>query len=77
MSSKSKKRPSQGQTLTKAVNNALAIFLYAFCDEFSPEQENIDRVAHCVAVTRDSVLAGSLTVPNLKKALEEDYGVTI
>lgn len=77
MSSKSKKRPSQEQTYTKAVTNALAIFLYAFCDEFSPEQENIDRVAHCVTTTRDSVLSGSLTIPNLRKALKEDYGVTL
>ena len=79
MSGKSKKRgyiPSQ-ESMTKAVGNALVIFLWAFCSEFSPEQEMLDRLSHQLTSVRESVMCGALTIPQIKKALDDDYGVVI
>ena len=74
MSSKSKKRPSYGMTLTKAVDNALTIFMWAFASGFSPEPEQFERLKHEVQSVRDSILCGSLTIPQLRKALKDEYG---
>lgn len=74
MSSKSKRRPTRDVTINKAVTNALAIFLYAFASEFSPEAEAFDRLRRSVASIRDSVICGALTIPEVKRALRDDYG---
>ena len=77
MSGKSKKRgyiPSQ-ESMTKAVSHALVIFLWAFCSEFSPESEMMERLSKQLKSVRDSVMCGALTIPQIRKALREDYGV--
>jgi len=77
MSTKSKKRgyiPSK-ESMTKAVYHAMVIFLWAFCCEFSPEQEMLDRLSKQLASVRESVMCGSLTIPQIRKALMDDYGV--
>lgn len=73
MSSKSKKRPTRELTLNKAVSHAMVIFIWAFASEFSPEQEQFDRLAREVANVRDSVLKGALTIPDIRKALKDEY----
>ena len=74
MSGKSKKKPTYMMSLTKAVSNALVIFMWAFCAEFSPSQEAFDRLKNEVQSVRDSILCGSLTIPQVRKALKDDYG---
>ena len=74
MSSKSKKKPDRMMTLTKAVSHALVIFMWAFASEFSPEREAFERLAKEVQNVRDSVLCGALTIPDIRKALKDDYG---
>lgn len=74
MSSKSKKRPSREMSINKAVSNALVIFIWAFVSEFSPDEEAVERVKHQVQSVRDSVLSGALSIPQLRKALLEEYG---
>ena len=74
MSSKSKKRPSYPMTLTKAVSHALVIFLWAFCTAFSPSPEAFDRLKAEVESVRDSVLCGALTIPQIRKAIRDEYG---
>lgn len=72
--SKSKKRPPQELTLNKAISHALVIFMWAFASEFSPEEEAFLRLGKEVANVRDSVLKGALTIPQIRKALKDDYG---
>ena len=75
MSSKSrKKHPDRRTSLNKAVSNALVIFIWAFVSEFSPDEAMVERVKHQVESVRDSVIKGALTVPQIRKALLEDYG---
>lgn len=75
MSSKSKKKPMPyAMSLTKAVDNALTIFMWAFASGFSPEPDQFERLKREVQSVRDSILCGSLTIPQLRKALREDYG---
>ena len=71
---KAKKKPPYQQTLNKAVGNALVIFMWAFASGFSAKQEDFDRVAAEVRSVRDSVLCGALTIPQIRKALKDDYG---
>mgnify|MGYP003303618578 CR=1 FL=1 len=75
MSSKSKKKPpSYTMTLTKAVGNALVIFMWAFCTEFSPDADQFERLKSQVQSVRDSILCGALTIPQIRKAIKDDYG---
>ncbi len=64
-------------SLTKAVSNALVIFMWAFVSEFSPEADQFERLKKEVFSVRDSVLAGSLTIPQIRKALKDDYNVEV
>ena len=77
MSGKSKKKPNRDMSMTKAVSNALVIFMWAFVSEFSPEMDMVDRFKHQVYSVRDSVLKGSLTIPQIRKALKDDYDVEV
>ena len=72
-----KKRPSYPQSLTKAVSNALVIFMWAFADGFHPEDKDFAILADEVRSVRESVMCGALTIPQLRKALKEDYGVEV
>lgn len=74
MSGKSKKKPTKQMTLNKAVSHALVIFLWAFASEFSPDKDAFDRLAKEVKSVRDSVLCGALTIPDIRKALNDEYG---
>lgn len=76
MSTKSKKRyqPSK-ESMTKATYHAMVIFLWAFCCEFSPEQEMLDRLSRQLVSVRGSVMCGALTISQIRKALWDDYGV--
>lgn len=71
---KTKKKPPYEQSLTKAVGNALVIFMWAFASEFSPDEEAFLRLGKEVTSVRDSVLKGALTIPQIRKALKDDYG---
>ena len=74
MSSKSKKKPTKEMTLNKAVSQALVIFLWAFVTEFSPEREAFERLAKEVRSVRDSVRCGALTIADVRKVLQDEYG---
>jgi len=75
VSNKSKKRhPNREISISKAISDALVIFIWAFVSEFSPDEEMVERVKRQVESVRDSVICGSLTIPQLRKALLEDYG---
>lgn len=73
MSGRSKKRPTRELTLNKAVSQAMLIFVWAFASEFSPEQEQFDRLAREISSVRDSILCGALTIPEIRRALKQDY----
>ena len=73
MSGKSKKHPTRELTLNKAVSQAMLIFVWAFASEFSPEQEQFDRLAREISSVRDSILCGALTIPEIRRALKQDY----
>ena len=64
-------------SLTKAVGHALVIFMWAFVSAFDPTDEQFEQLKHEVQSVRDSVLAGSLTIPQIRKALKDDYGVEV
>lgn len=72
MSSKSKRR-SPDLSVNKAIDSALTIFLWAFCTGFSPEFDAIEKVGHEIRSVRDSVNKGSLTIPQIRKALKDEY----
>lgn len=74
MSSKSKKKPSYEMSLTKAVGNALVIFMWGFCCAFQPDKETLEILKHEVYSIRDSINAGALTIPQIRKALKDEYG---
>ena len=77
MSSKSKKKPTYEMSLRKAVDNALVIFMWAFVTGFDSTGEQFETLKHEIQSVRDSVIAGSLTIPQIRKALREDYGVEV
>lgn len=77
MSGKSRKRMSYELSMTKAVSNALVIFLWAFVSEFHPETDDFVRLKNEVNSVRDSVLCGALTIPQIRKALKDDYDVEV
>lgn len=75
MSSKSSKRRSPDMSVNKAIDAALTIFLWAFCTGFSPEFDAIEKVGREIRSVRDSVNSGALTIPQLRKALKDEYGL--
>lgn len=77
MSSKSKKRYTTDQSLTKAVSNAFYIFLWSFCEEFSPDIEVLNRLSAQMKNVRESVMCGALTIPQIRKAIKDDYGLEV
>ena len=74
MSNKSKHRRTYDMTLTTAVGNALVIFTWAFVVAFSPDKDTMEILKHEVNSIRDSILSGALTIPQIRKALKDDYG---
>lgn len=74
MSSKSKRR-SQDLSVNRAIDAALTIFLWAFCTGFSPDFDAIEKVGSEIRSVRDSINKGALTIPQLRKALKDDYGL--
>ena len=76
MSGKSK-RHSQNMSLQKAVSAAIVIFIWAFCTTFSPEFEVLERLWKEIQNVRDSVNAGALTIPQLRKAIHDEYGLEV
>ena len=77
MSSKSKKKPTYEMSLRKAVDNALVIFMWAFVTGFDSTGEQFETLKHEIQSVRDSVIAGSLTIPQIRKALRDEYGVMV
>jgi hypothetical protein len=77
MSNKSRKKPTYEMSLTKAVSNALVIFMWGFCCAFQPDGETMEILKHEIFSTRDSVLSGALTIPQIRKALRDEYGVEV
>lgn len=72
MSSKSK-RTNERVSINKAIDAALTIFLWAFCTGFSPEFDAIEKVGREIRSVRDSVNSGALTIPQIRKALKDEY----
>lgn len=72
MSSKSKRR-APDVSVNKAIDAALTIFLWAFCTGFSPDIDDIEKVGREIRSVRDSINKGALTIPQLRKALEDEY----
>lgn len=74
---KTKKRPSYPQTLNKAVSNALVIFVWAYCTAADPKLEHLEELKRQITSVRESVLCGALTIPQLRKALKDEYNVEV
>ena len=74
MSSKSK-RTNERVSINKAIDAALTIFLWAFCTGFSPDFDAIQKVGREIRSVRDSVNSGALTIPQIRKALKDEYGL--
>lgn len=74
MSNKSK-RTNERVSINKAIDAALTIFLWAFCTGFSPEFDAIEKVGREIRSVRDSVNSGALTIPQIRKALKDEYGL--
>ena len=72
MSSKSKRR-APDVSVNKAIDAALTIFLWAFCTGFSPDFNAIEKVGREIRSVRDSVNKGALTIPQIRKALKDEY----
>lgn len=72
MSSKSKRR-SPDMSINKAIDAALCIFLWAFCTGFSPDFDAIEKVGREIRSVLDSVNKGALTIPQIRKALKDEY----
>lgn len=73
MSGKSRKKPTREMSMNKAITNALIIFMWAFVSEFSPEPEMVERFRDEIVSVRESVLCGALTIPQIRKALKEEF----
>ena len=73
MSGKSRKKPTREMSMNKAITNALVIFVWALVSEFSPDPDMLDRVKRQIQSVRDSVISGALTIPEIRKALKDDY----
>ena len=76
MSNKSKRR-SPDMSVNKAIDAALTIFLWAFCTGFSPEFDAIEKVGREIRSVRDSVNSGALTIPQIKKSIEDEYDLRL
>lgn len=76
MSSKSKRR-SPDMSLQKAVSAAIVIFVWAFCATFSPSFDALEKLWVEIKSVRDSVNAGALTIPQLRKAIHDEYGLEV
>jgi len=74
MSSKSKRRPTQNQTIGKAIDNALTLFLWAYLTVHGDDRDEVERMRLEIANVRDSVIKGALTIPQLRKAIKDEYG---
>ena len=72
MASRSK-RTNERISINKAIDAALTIFLWAFCTGFSPEFDAIEKVGREIRSVRDSVNKGALTIPQIRKALKDEY----
>lgn len=77
MSSKSKKKPTHEMSLSKAINYALVIFVWAFVSAFDPTGEQFDRLKQEVQSVRDSVMCGALTIGQIHKALKDEFDIEI
>lgn len=77
MSGKSRKKPTYEMSLTKAVSNALVIFMWGFCCCFKPTEETLEVLKHEIFSVRDSVNSGSLTIAQIRKALRDEYGLEV
>ena len=75
MSSKSKHKTMRQPTFAKAVSRALLIFLWAFCTEFSPETEMLERLSSQITSVRESIDCGALTMDGIRDALRTEYGL--
>lgn len=76
MSSKSKKR-SPDMSVQKAISSALVIFMWAFLTEFSTDFDMIERLGKEIRNVRESINSGALTIPQLRKAISDDYGIEV
>ena len=76
MSSKSKKRSHDFST-QKAVSSAIVIFIWAFCTAFSVEFDDLEKLWNEIKSVRDSINAGALTIPQLRKAIHDEYGLEV
>lgn len=76
MSNKSK-RTNERVSINKAIDAALTIFLWAFCTGFSPEFDALEKVGREIRSVRDSVNSGALTIPQIRKALKDEYNLEL
>lgn len=63
--------------MNKAISNALVIFMWAFAEACDPTAEQIEILQHEVQSIRDSVMSGALTIPQIRKALKDNYGMEV
>lgn len=73
MSSKSKKKQPQ-MSFTKAVDNALTIFVWAWVSIFSPTQEDADKMHREISNIRESIAKGNLRLNEVREQIYDEYG---
>ncbi len=62
---------------TEAVNYAMAIFFTVLCDKEQADKEIMQRVWKEVNELSDSVTKGYVSIPDLRRTLNEEYDILI
>ncbi len=58
-------------------NRAVALLLWAVVDEFGFDAPKLQRLQEKIDYTSDSIVRGYLTIADIRKTLENEYGVTV
>ena len=53
------------------------IFIWAFCTAFSTDFDDLETLWREIQSVRDSINAGALTIPQLRKAIHDEYGLEV
>ena len=69
MSSKSKGRRPQAN-MTKAVEAALTMFLWAYCEVYDPDQADMENISQEIQKVQEGVNSGRLRIKDIKQALD-------
>ena len=73
MSSKSKNKQRK-VNMTQAVKAALDMFLWAYCNVYDPDDEDMHNMAHEIQAVFDGVSSGRLKLAEIREALYDERG---